>query len=186
VPSTDSTADPDDDYVVVGGVRLPRRVQIDATLDQNWQVVGEPTLTPMTNPARDARRRVRAERERRRAARALDRYMEIYEQAVAGAGGTLPILTAGERFVEAVGDYVLSELHHNGDYGVPAADACDGHCSGNWTDPECSFHGRPKSTIKPNYGVRAETTDWAEEARNPCAGGRCSDPAAHAEGAHDV
>lgn len=72
---------------------------------------------------RDARRRVRADTERRRAARALDRYIELVY-----AGGSDRKITdvAGERLVEAVGDYVLARLgnevivqsHHNGDYGV--------------------------------------------------------------------
>ena len=42
---------------------------------------------------------------------------------------------------------------HSGHYGVPAEGKCDGHCSGNWTDPDCSWHGRPKPQHKGHYGA---------------------------------
>lgn len=64
------------------------------------------------DPERDRRRELRARVERRRAARALDRYVEV----MFGSEGR----AAGERFVEAVGDYVESRLHHKGHYGATA------------------------------------------------------------------
>jgi hypothetical protein len=80
------------------------------------------------DPERDARREAYQEQERRRAARALDRYVDLVEGDRYG-----PRVVAGERFVEAVGDYVLSRLHHKGHYGVSDEQvvvdrylACDG------------------------------------------------------------
>jgi hypothetical protein len=73
---------------------------------------------------RDRRRARLAETERRRAARALDRYVDsLYLSSIdvpqhLGMGASRE---AGDRFVEAVGDYVLSRLHHKSQYGVPRA-----------------------------------------------------------------
>jgi hypothetical protein len=89
------------------------------------------------DPERDSRREAYRERERRRAARALDRYIETLKWPFAAQP---PTGVAGERFVEAVGDYVLSRMqvpmdvsdlrgelyvgdsqsdeHHYGDYGA--------------------------------------------------------------------
>jgi hypothetical protein len=61
------------------------------------------------DPERDKRIDVYRDRERRRAARALDRYLEDYYLSVAPATDR-SVAVAGERFVEAVGDYVLARL----------------------------------------------------------------------------
>jgi hypothetical protein len=65
------------------------------------------------DPERDKRIDVYRDRERRRAARALDRYIEI----IIGDAGRPSALTnhlavsaAGDRFVEQVGDYVLARV----------------------------------------------------------------------------
>lgn len=75
--------------------------------------------------ARDARVAARRRQYAVKAGRALDRYMDTWEAAVAGNGPVLPILSAGEDFVEAVGDYVLSRLQHNRAYGVTDESAGD-------------------------------------------------------------
>jgi hypothetical protein len=84
---------------------------------------------PGPDPARDARVDAYRDRERRRAARLLDRYLEVaYE--VSGHNlpldGSLRLNAAGDRFVEAVGDYVLSRLQQKSHYGVPAANPYEG------------------------------------------------------------
>lgn len=61
------------------------------------------------NPARDRRRDLYADRERRRAARALDRYLDAFNEF--GTAGSTGARVAGERFVEQVGDYVLARLN---------------------------------------------------------------------------
>jgi hypothetical protein len=76
---------------------------------------------PGPDPARDARVDAYRDRERRRAARLLDRYLEVaYE--VSGHNlpldGSLRLNAAGDRFVEAVGDYVLSRLQQKSHYDV--------------------------------------------------------------------
>lgn len=64
---------------------------------------------------RAARRAAYQDRERRRATAAMDRYLEL----LYGSGIQSPAeQVAGERFVEAVGDYVLSRLQHTADYGA--------------------------------------------------------------------
>jgi hypothetical protein len=60
------------------------------------------------DPERDRRRAAYRERERARAARALDRYIEVMTGNPSGTGEV--VRAAGDRFVEAVGDYVLSRL----------------------------------------------------------------------------
>lgn len=72
-------------------------------------------LRSAADPERDARRKAYQEQQRRRAARALDRCIDMIEGERYG-----PRMVASERFVEAVGDYVLSRLHHSGDYGATA------------------------------------------------------------------
>lgn len=68
------------------------------------------------DPARDARVDAYRDRERRRAARALDRYMEVIFEATEPSRvskstvDALTVMTASERFVEQVGDYVLARL----------------------------------------------------------------------------
>jgi hypothetical protein len=76
-------------------------------------------LRAAADPDRDARREAYRETERRKAARALDRYLEAHEHAVQGTGPIALLSAAGERFVEAVGDYVLSRLQQKSHYGVP-------------------------------------------------------------------
>jgi hypothetical protein len=66
-------------------------------------------LRATDDPERDRRRELYADRERRRTARALDRYLEDYYLSVAPATDR-SVAAAGERFVEAVGDYVLARL----------------------------------------------------------------------------
>lgn len=68
------------------------------------------------DPARDARIDVYRDRERRRAARALDRYFEVIIGDKVGGCGDASV--AGERFVEEVGDYVLARLAQSSDRDV--------------------------------------------------------------------
>lgn len=107
------------------------------------------------DPARDARVDAYRDRERRRAARALDRYMElIYDEDIAAKRGA-EIRTAGERFVEQVGDYVLARLGERpaADGGGPTAlFGADAHGGGpdgigslpfegcDWPAEQCSGH----------------------------------------------
>lgn len=104
------------------------------------------------DPDRDARRAAYADRERRRAARALDRYMEIiYGEDIASKRGA-EIRAAGERFIEAVGDYVLSQLHHKSHYGV--SDLC---VHGFIADGQaCGEFGCAEPAHSPDYGVPGE------------------------------
>lgn len=60
------------------------------------------------DPERDRRIDAYRDRERRRAARALDRYFEVIIGDKVGGCGDAAV--AGERFVEQVGDYVLSRM----------------------------------------------------------------------------
>jgi hypothetical protein len=70
------------------------------------------------DPDRDRRVDAYRDRERRRAARALDRYMEVIFEVTDPQGvptsteSALTVMTASERFVEQVGDYVLARLGH--------------------------------------------------------------------------
>jgi hypothetical protein len=66
------------------------------------------------DPARDARIDLYRDRERRRAARALDRYIDT-QMGDTATGLLSPtdrevVAAAGERFIEQVGDYVLARL----------------------------------------------------------------------------
>lgn len=89
------------------------------------------------DPERDARIDVYRDRERRRAARDLDRYMElIYDEDIASKRGA-EIRVAGERFVEACGDYVLARMTGN-----PWGDAVEAH--------------RARLQQKSHYGVSIE------------------------------
>jgi hypothetical protein len=75
-----------------------------------------PSCSPVETPNRD--------RLRRRAALALDRVFEVMgERQDDGDGGEHAVGVAEERFVQSMGDYVLSRLHHNSHYGV-AAERC--------------------------------------------------------------
>lgn len=70
-------------------------------------------LQSAPDPERDARREAYQERERRRAARALDRYIEAMFVSPADVPQHLGMgasNVAADRFVEAVGDYVLSTI----------------------------------------------------------------------------
>jgi hypothetical protein len=103
-----------------------------------------PVVPIAPDPERDARVDAYRDRERRRAARALDRYIDLMwvPERAAGdpAAEEAAMRVAGERFVEQVGDYVLARLgerapefcgnrvdhrrHSWSDYGVPKI--CDG------------------------------------------------------------
>jgi hypothetical protein len=61
------------------------------------------------DPERDARVDAYRDRERRRAARALDRYIESVFVETPGLG-MAACKVAGDRFVEQVGDYVVARL----------------------------------------------------------------------------
>lgn len=175
----------------LGGPRPPHPTCIETTTAadpyrRTW-VCGPDCPTPIGPDAgRDARRRVRAIEERNRASRALDRFIE----SLYFYGPALPAdrAAASASLMEAVGDYVLarigdtpSETHHNRHYGVPTLPAnywrlrmrrdddapkvvCDPPCC------PCAADGACACAVEPD----------------PCAGGRCPDPEAHAEGAHDV
>lgn len=96
---------------------------------------------PGPDPARDARVDAYRDRERRRAARLLDRYLEVaYE--VSGHNlpldGSLRLNAAGDRFVEAVGDYVLSRLQQKSHYGVRGSQTIGEH-EATRDDPECRY-----------------------------------------------
>jgi hypothetical protein len=67
-------------------------------------------LRAVGDPERDARREAYADRERRKAARALDRFMELHVDDIDVSTGDRARVVAGEHFVEAVGDYVLSKI----------------------------------------------------------------------------
>jgi hypothetical protein len=43
-------------------------------------------------------------------------------------------------------------------------DECDGCCSGNYTDPDCSFHGRPRRPFEPHRDD--EVAAWIERHRD--------------------
>lgn len=68
-------------------------------------VAPSPVVRPGPDAERDARIEVYRDRERRRAARALDRYFTAMHSDSDGSP-----FVAGERFVEQVGDYVLARL----------------------------------------------------------------------------
>lgn len=108
-------------------------------------VAPAPVVRPGPDPLRDARIDAYRDRERRRAARMLDRFLETVAGTATGARDA-----AGERFVEAVGDYVLARIAESSDhdvayglqqnrhYGVPfdpEAGPCIGMCAG--CDPSC-------------------------------------------------
>lgn len=82
---------------------------------EGW-LLEPPRLQPApipASPARDARVDVYRDRERRRAARALDRYIEAMFLSPADVPQHLGMgesRVAADRFVEAVGDYVLARL----------------------------------------------------------------------------
>lgn len=92
--------------------------------------------------AREARRRVYAQDERRKAARALDAYLSAL-YGTPRESWTAEADVAGEKFVERVGDYVLSRLAHKSHYGVPRCPVDGQFCStcriggGNGTGGEC-------------------------------------------------
>lgn len=101
------------------------------------------------DPDRDARIDVYRDRERRRAARALDRYIEamfLSQADVPQRLGMGECRVAAGRFVEAVGDYVLSRLAES-------------------SDRDVAFGLQQKS----HYGVRSHDEAW--EAGQPC--GQC-------------
>jgi hypothetical protein len=114
------------------------------------------------DPERDARRAAYREKERRRAARALDRYIEIiYPHAAGLASATTDRMVASERFVEQVGDYVLSRLGERvcGNCGMPRgtnAGSCD----------ECTASPMHH---KSNYGVSTPGDNECFR-RNECVG----------------
>lgn len=108
------------------------------------------------DPDRDARVDAYRDRERRRAARALDRYIEALQ-----AGDVAVSAVAGDRVVELIGDYVLARLgdtelnvQQKSHYGARegGADLAEVRCSPGWHvgcdhDPDraptanCEIHG---------------------------------------------
>lgn len=69
---------------------------------------------------RDRRIGAYRDRQRRRAVRALDRYIAaVFDDPAQPHVCSTVATAAGDRFVEAVGDYVLSRLQHNSHYGAP-------------------------------------------------------------------
>lgn len=133
----------------------------------------DPVVRPAPDPERDARIEAYRDRERRRAARALDRYLELIAP-VPPVGAAEPISVAGERFVEAVGDYVLArlhdetyraaasdvlgiDLHQKTDYGVPTWESAhlDGQHADMWVE-KCSLclpENRPRSHAEGAHDV---------------------------------
>lgn len=173
-----------------------------------------PVVPIAADPERDARREIYRDRERRRAARALDRYVQSLDYGEEGQPqfGARSIDVAGERFVEAVGDYVLARIAGDADAlegAARALRACDGErrgiCSGGPAHhPECdsahqhSWQADPTGALADMCsqlpGCRSGT-DGRHSAScevsiyrldNPCADGQCPDPVMHAEGGHDV
>jgi len=77
---------------------------------EGW-LLEPPRLQPApipASPARDARIDAYRDRQRRRAARALDRYFETLLGDTVGMGPAVSV--AGERFVEDMADYVAARL----------------------------------------------------------------------------
>lgn len=102
------------------------------------------------DPERDVRIDTYRDRERRRAARALDRYFDVMHNGVEGDPAA-----AGERFVEQVGDYVLARLGHNpsvvqhkSHYDVPPRDQCPNGMPDGW-----GHLGGPGCTNNADHGV---------------------------------
>jgi hypothetical protein len=85
-------------------------------------------------------------------------------------------------------DYTGQLLHHNRHYGVPACSELPS-CRDGRHSPSCevSLSGPgdrcPGDAAHPPHPAGAVRGCWACD---PCAYGRCSDPAAHAEGGHDL
>lgn len=135
-----------------------------ADLADPEQAGGRGLVVPIApDPARDARIDAYRDRERRRAVRALDRFIDLNMN---GGAGTTAADVAGERFVEAVGDYVLARLTvATGGVYVEA----DGEFCGNrvehrphpWSD-----YGVPKRCD----GLGETRTDWAATARDMISG----------------
>jgi hypothetical protein len=112
--------------------------------------------------------------------------------------------------------YHASDLHHKGNYGVPAEPITwavnEAHAAAiRKTYPDATVQimtDDPDGTIKPDptgaladmcsqlpgcrpgtdgeHSASCEAAIYRAANADPCAGGRCSNPAAHAEGAHDV
>ena len=83
----------------------------------HWVCTSECPRPAGPHPERDARIEVYRNRERRRAARALDRYIDTIFPGH-GSNPSEATAVANERFVEAVGDYVLSSLQQKSHYGA--------------------------------------------------------------------
>lgn len=158
-----------------------------------------PVVPIAADPERDARREIYRDRERRRAARALDRYVQSLDYGEEGQPqfGARSIDVAGERFVEAVGDYVLAriagdadalegaaralrarDLHQKADYGVPNPDP-----TGALADM-CSQLPGCRPGTDGEHSASCEVSIYRLD--SPCADGQCPDPVMHAEGGHDV
>lgn len=127
-------------------------------------------LRSIADPERDARIEAYRDQERRKAARALDRYLDAWQDAYAGSGPAPVVAAAGERFVQAVGDYVLSRLSApnvvTGDDGtryVMSPDAHKSHygasdvtCPYDCGHTDCPVHGpedEARSRTHHNYGA---------------------------------
>lgn len=131
------------------------------------------------DPERDARREIYHDRERRRAARALDRYVESLDYGEEGQPqfGARSIDVAGERFVEAVGDYVVARLTGRWDEvatdprshagGNLPCDPCGGRCTMDEGPALADPHGPVHQ--KADYGVADP------HGPHPHGGARCLD-----------
>ena len=154
-------------------------------------------LRSIADPERDARREAYQAQERRKAARALDAYIEIvYADTPYPDDGRGRINAAGERFVEEVGDYVMARIKEHWQGLVERYDqAFRDHVAQSLQQK--SHYGVPNEVgLTPadgarwarqqNADYRVTGDDLADSPAHPCANGRCPDPAAHAEGAHDL
>lgn len=113
---------------------------------------------------RDARREAYQERERRRAARALDRWFATNFPI----GGDTTVAVAGERFVEAVGDYVLSRVSR-----LPCESRGQGEHCDHWHGGGrcCRCHAPSDLQQKSHYGASGE--GWPDGPR------QCFNPQNH-------
>lgn len=173
-----------------------------------------PVVPIAADPERDARREIYRDRERRRAARALDRYIEVMNGPNPDAGATRAV--AGERFVEAVGDYVLARLGETDlnaraygwevGRGAPMAAAVESSPENPFLHQKAHYDVAPEEARPCTCGAlesggghsltccywvprNPDCPPWNPVHRtpdDPCAGGRCPDRARHAEGGHDV
>jgi hypothetical protein len=125
---------------------------------EGW-LLEPPRLQPApipASPARDARIDAYRDRQRRRAARALDRYFETLLGDTVGMGPAVSV--AGERFVEDMADYVAARL------------------SGMLPDGMSVTYDRSPLQQKSHYGVEPDRIDECLRCGGPLASDRvCAD-----------